>query len=118
MKPILFSTPMVRALLNTKPGVWPPEPIDSGKPFKSQTRRVIKPQPYFIQSSCRWKWEIPKSKIIKCEAVLSASREWWEYLHPNQYPYKPGDILWVRETWLWLHPHVRYLYKAGTVAGY
>ena len=45
MKPIIFSTPMVQALLNTKPGVWPPEPIDASKPCKSQTRRVIKPQP-------------------------------------------------------------------------
>lgn len=34
MKPILFSTPLVKALLNTKPDVWPAEPIDDSKPFK------------------------------------------------------------------------------------
>jgi hypothetical protein len=43
MKPILFSTPMVRAILNTKPGAWPAEPADPEKPFKWQTRR-LKPQ--------------------------------------------------------------------------
>jgi hypothetical protein len=43
-KPIIFSTPMVEAILNTKPGVWPPSAIDPQKPYKSMTRRVIKPQ--------------------------------------------------------------------------
>jgi len=42
MKPILFSTPMVRALLNAKPGTYPVQPIDSSRPCKSQTRRVVK----------------------------------------------------------------------------
>jgi hypothetical protein len=83
-KPIIFSTPMVKAILEGR---------------KTQTRRVIKPQPTFIESSARWEWRIPKSKIIQCETVLTASREWWEYLSPEQMPYKPGDILWVRETW-------------------
>jgi hypothetical protein len=32
-KPILFSTPMAQALLNTKPGAWPAEPIDPDRPF-------------------------------------------------------------------------------------
>jgi hypothetical protein len=44
-KSILFSTPMAQALLNTKPGVWPAEPVDPSKPYKWQTRRVINPQP-------------------------------------------------------------------------
>lgn len=38
--PVLFSGALVRAILNTKVGVWPPEPIDPAKPFKSQTRRL------------------------------------------------------------------------------
>jgi hypothetical protein len=29
-KPVLFSTPMVQALLNTKPGTWPAEPLGVG----------------------------------------------------------------------------------------
>lgn len=40
-KGMLFSAPMVRALLNTKVGSWPPEPIDPSKAFKSQTRRLV-----------------------------------------------------------------------------
>ncbi len=44
-KPMLFSGSMVRDLLNTRPGVWPAEPIDPALPCKSQTRRLIKPQP-------------------------------------------------------------------------
>jgi len=46
-RPILMSGPMVRAILD---GV------------KSQTRRVIKPQPEFVESSARWCWDIPKNK--------------------------------------------------------
>lgn len=42
---LLFTGEMIRPLLNTKPGVWPAEPIDSKLPFKFKTRRVIKPQP-------------------------------------------------------------------------
>lgn len=40
--PILFSAPMVRALLNTRPGSWPPEPIDPARPCKGVTRRLSK----------------------------------------------------------------------------
>jgi hypothetical protein len=84
-RPILFSGPMVRALL-------------AGT--KTQTRRIVKPQPEWIESSGRWRWPIPKSKVVACDAVVTASREWWEYLRPEQYPYgAPGDRLWVRETW-------------------
>ena len=42
MKPVIFSTDMVKAILNTEPNVWPPEPVDKSKPYKSQTRRVAK----------------------------------------------------------------------------
>ena len=91
-KPIIFSTPMVQALLNTKPGVWPPEPIDEGKPFKSQTRRAIKPQPEYLYGDGRrksYKWEdgiFALDFYPKRTALL------------DYCPYKPGDILWVRET--------------------
>jgi len=75
MKPILFSTPMVQALLNTKPGVWPAEPIDPEKPFKSMTRRVMKHEPLIIE--------------LDGEPIFAA---------PSRIG--KGDLLWVRETWL------------------
>lgn len=83
-KPVLFSAPMVRALL-------------AGT--KTQTRRVIKPQPTYIESSGRWRWPIPPAKRHGCDAVVSASREWHEYLLAHQVPWHAvGDLLWVKET--------------------
>ena len=87
-RPILFSGQMVRAILEGR---------------KRQTRRVVKPQPDYIESSGRWKWPLPARARFKgcCTDVVTASREWWEYAPPEAYPYGvPGDRLWVRETWL------------------
>lgn len=67
IKPILFNTDMVRAILDGK---------------KTQTRRVIKPQP----TNPRWNnigWP-------GCDDCVR---------HPIQPPYEIGDVLWVRETW-------------------
>lgn len=79
-KPILFSTPMVRAILDGR---------------KTQTRRVIDPQP------------------VDCDQCLLAADNSYDYkffsspwrnirvaktawIAPK---YQPGDLLWVRETW-------------------
>lgn len=60
MKPhgILFRPEMILALLNTKPDVWPAEPIDPANPFKWQTRRGMKPQPTDdTAASGHWYWK-------------------------------------------------------------
>jgi hypothetical protein len=77
-KPIIFSTPMVQA-------------IREGR--KTQTRRVIKPQPL----------DGAKYKGIVCENKQMVAKFSFENI-PIKYgyhvlPFIPGDILWVRETW-------------------
>lgn len=85
MKPILFSTPMVQAIL-------------SGS--KTMTRRIIKPQPndngvsYMPNAPLDW------------EQVYKEDWKPWKFeTDEGEYfskfcPYgEPGDILWVRETW-------------------
>jgi hypothetical protein len=94
-KPILFSTPMVQALLNTKPNTWPAAPIDPEKPFKSMTRRVITPQPETLATSEQLIIEYGKLKRIwRGEMAL------WQSKTEGKPKYNIGDILWVRETWL------------------
>lgn len=80
-RPILFNGEMVRAILDGR---------------KTQTRRVIKPQPKLIESSGRWYWE--KALDVNGRPLVDASRRWWEYYGTSPYG-KPGDRLWVRETW-------------------
>jgi hypothetical protein len=88
IKPIIFSTPMVQALLNTKPNTWPAEPIDPDKPYKWMTRRVIKPQPIEVGEFLAWQQERKK--------------------------YQRGDILWVRETFT-KTPDGEYIYRADPI---
>jgi hypothetical protein len=64
-KPILFSAPMIRALMGGR---------------KTQTRRVLKPQPVPCLS-----WDDPPAGTYPSAAGWS------------RYPYAPGDRLWVRE---------------------
>ena len=96
MKPILFSTPMVKALLNTKPGTWPAQPIAPGRPCKSRTRRVIKPQPEynFLHDGPidgEWFW----TEFDTDDDMM----DWWPSYDKGLSPrYQAGDKLWVRET--------------------
>lgn len=76
-KPIIFSGPMIRALL-------------SGQ--KTQTRRAVKSQPLrsdWIPYRCpdwRWNW------VLEGTGMGSGD--------PFRCPYgQPGDLLWVRESW-------------------
>ena len=74
IKPIIFNTDMVRAILEGR---------------KTVTRRIIKPQPLFYtgrnyvfaDETCPKKWEDCDDFVGKCA------------------PYQVGDILYVRETW-------------------
>jgi len=83
-KPIIFSGPMVRAILDG---------------IKTQTRRVIKPQPKYWQRGflkgedkpCALYWWEKNGTPARGMEL----REITEYCPHGQ----PGDILWVRETW-------------------
>jgi hypothetical protein len=75
-RPILFSTPMVQAIL-------------AGR--KTQTRRIIKPQPKDDLTFLGWK--LPEYVQVAFGRGLKT-----DSLH--KFPYgKVGDVLWVRETW-------------------
>lgn len=69
-RPIIFSTPMVQAILNGS---------------KSQSRRVIKTQPIPTEYSDDFVW---KQRVRNSAGILL------------ECPYgQVGDLLWVRETW-------------------
>lgn len=77
MKPILFNTNMVRAILGGR---------------KTVTRRVVKPQPDYFFNCIMGE---PRKVCSKgYGAVMPDKTDAW--IKP---PYHPGDILWVRETW-------------------
>ena len=69
MKPIIFSTPMVQAILDGK---------------KTQTRRVIKVD----DAPENWKISIAGTSIVRTEP--------YDVKLPR---YAAGDVLWVREAW-------------------
>lgn len=90
MKPILFNTEMVRAILEDR---------------KTVTRRAVK-DPYYIDDE----------KVSRVSGL--ALHKGTDITHGMPYPdrpYQPGDILWVRETWCrWYTPLLgwSYCYKA------
>lgn len=78
MKPILFNTEMVRAILDGR---------------KSCTRRIVKG---FIPNDAVWGYTAftPKGRI-SCRGTF-ADGYGEKFFKP---PYQPGDILYIRETW-------------------
>ena len=85
-RPILMSAPMVRAILDGK---------------KEQTRRAVKPQP---PATCEYKINGSKSAACCYVPPLGPETCWVpptatskDHLLPCPYG-KPGDRLWVRET--------------------
>jgi len=85
MKPILFNSEMVKAILEGK---------------KTQTRRVIKPQPEIRYVAG---WGIAGYKIWMGLWQKEPTREEWQRFAERQAKTCPyghaGDKLWVRETW-------------------
>ena len=74
---IIFSDPMVRALLDG---------------IKTQTRRLVNPQP--VGFSGRWAWETNKWFSDRRQPNGDDDGS------PTPCPYgRPGDRLWVREAW-------------------
>jgi len=122
MRPILFNTPMVKALLNTKPDTWPAEPIDPSRPYKCQTRRVIELPPVAQGRDYRYDgvFEEGGDGCHYLEQVIN--REPTEiYLNIGKAACQVGDRLWVRETFTKLDKnHVigdsGYAYKATTAS--
>lgn len=81
-RPIIFSAPMVLAIVEGR---------------KTQTRRVMKPQPFQVDGS--WRIDIPARPTGK-------DVYWWPVSGPANDKLirhccygAPGDRLWVRETW-------------------
>ena len=94
IKPILFNTEMVKAILNEQ---------------KSVTRRVIK---QYVPEDAKFGYT-----AFTPEGYISArgtyADGWGEKFY--RLPYRPGDILWVRETFCpWYLPNgeLTYRYKA------
>lgn len=84
-RPILFSAPMVRALLNGT---------------KTQTRRVVKPQPVELPDFNRGR--------LSYNVRGSVYRAWNPAVMDPRCPYgQRGDRLWVRETWTQACVHPR-----------
>ncbi len=102
-RPILFSGPMVRAILDGR---------------KTQTRRVVKPQPEYVKRSVAPQEERGDKKLHESPYLDSYCSErktdinprgmssvwcWWDEYNrcgdSFKCPYgQPGDRLWVRET--------------------
>ena len=78
IKPILFGTPMVQAILEDR---------------KTQTRRILKPQPISLDDSCG---ENP-SLLGKSNGKPAVQCNSLQKVITSPYGMK-GDILWVRET--------------------
>ena len=83
-RPIIFSGPMVRAILEGR---------------KTQDRRVVKPQPTKTDQHFGWQWwksgspGIGRGSVAISESLLAEAIAMCHFCHYG----RPGDQLWVRE---------------------
>lgn len=77
--PILFSTPMVQAIIEGR---------------KSQTRRLINPQPSTFLTALVW-----GKYVSHCPESCNEDQHVKTFFNDKCRYGKLGDILWVRETW-------------------
>ena len=97
IKPIIFSGPMIRAILRE---------IEAPGTGKTQTRRIVKPQPEIVPlaSELQEDHELRGWECIPVGEDFAVVKRW---------PYKPGDLLWVREAHAIL-PRLAYRMSIGT----
>jgi len=77
--PILFSTPMIQAILEGR---------------KTQTRRIINPQPSTFITALSW-----KKFVSHCPENVSEDDHVKTFFNDKSRFGRAGDLLWVRETW-------------------
>lgn len=85
-RPILFSGPMVRAVLDGR---------------KSQTRRVMKPQPVLYGNKSSFPGHFAECEGRWSHVTPNPNGTWNENSKPVKCPYgQPGDPLYVKQPWL------------------
>ena len=106
MKPILFSATMVQAILEGR---------------KSMTRRVIRQK--YDNANIEWFTNKYGTRLVYMQNDClpekmpnGTTRQKLRACEEIKWPYKPGDILWVRETWreqpVGEDDHIEIQYKA------
>jgi hypothetical protein len=78
--PIIFSGPMVKSILHGK---------------KTQTRRIVSPQPTYLPHLAMWGWKQVAGGGSEISWAQDMADPIMEYCPYGQ----PGDHLWVRESW-------------------
>lgn len=67
----------------------------------------VDPQPTFIENSGRWHWPLkpPHDNDGRCTSVVTASREWWEYVPSGAKPHPFAEGVRLRDDiWYWAIP--------------